>query len=463
MLGWIARLLGQHSAPAPMAPPSAPPLAGEPPLPDPKPEADQPPEDKSDLASAEVALQRFDVLNRKQQPVGYAFSLRNDALRDRSLRIQRFLDDMLLTQLLRLAPNWPASRAAFVVLDERSLALDDLPQLAKLNGVLIVGTQNADRAPAEDIASALRTLQRAGVRIALDAAVGTPWFEALAYLADYFVLRFGTRPPAELKRLAQHLADRHAFVSRLAFDVASLDDLDLAVKLGCEAVTGPFTRMPRDWRGNHIAPDHLRVAALLTRIGEHSDNREIAAALKQDVALSYRLLRYVNASASGLSQSVGSIEQGLLVMGRQQLYRWLSLLFFSTLNKTAANNSLMESALTRGRMMETLGSRLAVEAREDLFVLGLFSMLDLMMQVPMETALAPLNLTPPMRQALLEQNGPYADYLAVARACENGALDVLMKTCAQLGTRPIVANSHHLEALAWVHAIEQQPEAELTL
>jgi EAL and modified HD-GYP domain-containing signal transduction protein len=410
----------------------------------------------------EGALFQRDLLDASRRAVGYLFSLhegRNAGLRTRSARVRQLFDSELIDQLQKLTTNWPAQRFALLPLDDVSLAHPKLPQLARLRAIVLLGPVPLDEEPAPETIEQIRLLRQAGIRFALIARPNSARFEALAPLVDELVMVFANRDPAELRMQSRELAKRFPAMPRIGFEVQNIDEFDLAIALGCRAVSGDFSRERGDWRANRIAPNHLRIAELLARVGKEDDFHEIAKTLKQDVALSYRLLRYVNSAASGLQAEIGSIEQALLIMGQRPLGRWLSLLFFAGSKNGGEQDPLMEAALVRARMMETLGARLAFDQREDLFMTGVFSLLDLVLKVPMAEALAPLHLSAPIRAALLEGTGPYAPALAAAVACEEGDLASLRVACSQLGTAPIVACNTHIDALAWVHASTQNVPA----
>ncbi|MDB5888602.1 MAG: hypothetical protein JWM03_1474, partial [Rhodocyclales bacterium] len=181
--------------------------------------------------------------------------------------------------------------------------------------------------------------------------------------------------------------------------------------------------------------------------------QQIAAILRQDMAMSYRLMRYVNAAARGLNHQVSSIEQALLIMGQAQLDRWLTLMMLG--GGLGGNGAVLEAALVRARFMELLGQGYRGEDTGDrLFVLGLFSMLDIALKVPLEEAIRPLNLPTQMREALLEQKGTLGNFLALAEASQNGETQRVMQHAVALGLTVRKVNARHIEALTWVNAPE---------
>ncbi|WP_172201271.1 EAL and HDOD domain-containing protein [Niveibacterium sp. COAC-50] len=454
MLAWISRLLGLGTAKRQEAESPLEPAAAQAVTISPTPEAEPAP-------AAEGALLQQVLLDKQRRATGYLFSLqagRTGQLADQSPRVRALLDDLLIARLLTLAPHWPAQRSAWIAIDDTSLAHGSLPRLAALRTVLHVQPAEPEQAAAPETVSRIRSLQREGVRIGLDAAPGAPWFESLAWLADVFLLDFH-QAPATLQRYHAQLGGQFALIPRVATGVDTLDALDAAWKLGCSEAAGAFAQLRGNWQGNRIAPGPLRVAALLARIGSDTENREIAAALKQDMALSYRLLRFVNTASGGLQHTIGSIEQALVLLGREQLYRWLALLVCASAQR-GEGDAMMETALVRARMLEVLADRVAPEARDDLFVTGLFSQLDMLLQVPMETALEPLALTPAVREALLGRRGPCADWLAVAEAGDNGDPVALLVACRKLGIPAMRAASARITALAWVHSLAAAPDTQ---
>jgi c-di-GMP phosphodiesterase len=217
---------------------------------------------------------------------------------------------------------------------------------------------------------------------------------------------------------------------------------------------GPFVTSREDWSGNKVGPEALRVIDLLNRLRRDADTAELARILRQDAVLSYRLLRYINSAASGLRQPVTSIEQGLMIMGRQRIYRWLTLLLFGSAETSPRAAALFENALVRGRLMECVDERQPEAAREDLFMVGLFSLLGHVLQVPMPEAIKPLHLPEAVREALLQGAGPYAALLELATACESGDQERISAASIACGLSVARVNAQHFETLVWAQQVQ---------
>jgi EAL and modified HD-GYP domain-containing signal transduction protein len=141
-------------------------------------------------------------------------------------------------------------------------------------------------------------------------------------------------------------------------------------------------------------------------------------------------------------------------MGRQQMYRWLTLLLFGSAQSVPHAEALLENALVRGRLMEGADDKQPADAREDLFVVGLFSLLDRVLRVPMPEALKPLNLPQPVLAALLEGKGPYAALLELALACESGDPERVAAASLACGLDAHRINTRHFEALVWAQQVQ---------
>ncbi len=189
---------------------------------------------------------------------------------------------------------------------------------------------------------------------------------------------------------------------------------------------------------------------LLNLANSDAEIAELAAALKQDPLLTYRVLRYLNSPAIGLSREISSIDQALIVLGRQRLARWLSVLLFSVKDPDFADWLLVESSLSRGRIMEILGQQRFPAAEGDhLFITGVFSTLDRLLHIPLAEAVEKLRLPTNIRTALLERAGPYAPLLAVAEACEAFDPIQIADTSRTVGLDPSTVNAALLTATSW--------------
>lgn len=419
-----------------------------------------PPETRTeaDPASPEPVLVHREVLDDALAVRGVEFFIRGE-LQDKvnagRSAMRRFLDGMLLDHLASLRAKPLQVRCVWVQVAEASLLRLGTARLPPQACVLLV-PDDASRVAGPDTREALLGMQEAGHQVWLDDCLDTPWFASLANSASGATLRMAMRLPIESADALRRTRDAQPGLRLGAWDVSTLEDYELARKFGCKCFSGSFVTRREDWTGRELSPQMMNVASMINRIREEANFRAIAQVLKQDMAMSYRLLRYVNAATQGLSQRIASIEQGLMILGQDQLDRWLTLVLLS--GGAMGDTALTEVALIRARFLELLGApRFAPEQCERLFVLGLFSMLDVALKVPLEAAIAPLRLQEVMNDALLRREGPYGPYLALADACERGIAHEICKYAVMLGLTTRKVSALQIEAINWVAHISAHP------
>jgi EAL and modified HD-GYP domain-containing signal transduction protein len=176
---------------------------------------------------------------------------------------------------------------------------------------------------------------------------------------------------------------------------------------------------------------------------------EIEDVLRRDVALSYKLLRMVNSAAVG-GRDIWSIGHALRLLGRDQVARWLGLLLVTDGTRDGVRGELMNLSLVRARMCELLADASGVpRARGPLFLVGMLSVLDQLLETPMDVLADSMELAPDVRNALLARQDFYGDALALVEAYEQGWWDQVDGLSASVGVSPVALSPMYLDALAW--------------
>ena len=257
--------------------------------------------------------------------------------------------------------------------------------------------------------------------------------------------------PAQLKAL---LAKTQTFGIPIAFNVDSQQEFKACMDTGMSAAAGWFVKEPASAPAKQLNASQAHIVRVLNLVRQNADVSQIEAALKQDVALSYKLLRYINSAGFGLSCEVQSFKHAVTILGYDKLNKWLSLLLV-TASKDPMAPTLMHTALTRARLMEQLGHGLVDRSEYDnLFITGAFSMLNLLLGVTMEQALESMHLPEPIIDALLGRGGLYAPFLELALACEGSDGAALAEQAGMLGLTGEQVNQAQLAALAFADAME---------
>ena len=205
-----------------------------------------------------------------------------------------------------------------------------------------------------------------------------------------------------------------------------------------------------------LPPSYAHIVRLVGMVRAGAELKAIEAALKQDLALSYRLLRYINTAGFGLSCEIQSFHHAVAIMGYDKLNRWLGLLLVSASHEPLAP-AMVQTAVVRGRFMEILGESYFDRSELDnLFIAGAFSLLDILLGTPMAKIMDEMRLPEAVGDALLHNHGAYAPLLTLARTCEGGDPACLAQQVEALGLEPIAVNRALLSALRFAEELLAQ-------
>ena len=408
---------------------------------------------------AATFLCREAILGRNQRIAGYQFMLQEGArarIRHSTRRVHHLYAEVLVRSLASAdIGELLGHRLAFIDLPDSFFADPSLASLPA-RSVVLVPTLHADAGAPEPgaLRHTVEQLRQRGFRIGLPDPTVMTEFAHLLPQADFIVVQargLDARRGLQLSNIALEIAPNARLVVR---ELPSIEEFRFCYKLGATLFQGPFVTSREDWRERELPPNTARIGTLIARLRADASTHELANLLKQDAALSLRLLRYINSAANALPQPVSSIEQALTLLGREKLYRWLILLVCSAGSNGERGGAALEIALVRGRMMELLGAKRPVAEREALFLVGLLSLVDVILQVPMEKALAPLALGADIDAALRGNSGPLQPLLALAIACERSDGEHLRDAAERCAITPDQASDCHMQALSWAIQIQ---------
>jgi EAL and modified HD-GYP domain-containing signal transduction protein len=387
---------------------------------------------------------REPLLDASQQLLGYELAWHNtrngDLPSDEDLLE---LASFIASQLNDEDSGWLLPDSLLFI--EATPAVIASPAVQELSPAHIVFRLTAtDLADASTLSTA-SALRQQGFGIALrdaeDLPPASPLLAAVSHIEGKYPAALQARPtPGGPKMVVRQVADWQAY--------------DACSAAGVDAFIDKLYLTPRDSSGKKdLNPAQLTILQLMDMVRKNADVRALEEVLKRDATLSYKLFRYINSVGFGLGAEIQSLRHAVTMLGYTPLYRWLSLLL-ATASTQAHSAVLMQTAIMRGRFTELAGHGiLPKNEAENLFVVGMFSLLDRLLGIPMEEVLEKVQLSEPISQALLTREGVYGPFLALAEALEpdNGDVEALADALF-LNSRQV--NEAHLAALAWAGNIK---------
>ena len=227
-------------------------------------------------------------------------------------------------------------------------------------------------------------------------------------------------------------------------------------------VDGDWYLAPPDKASGAQAASRSLALQLVQLVGADADTHEIEALLRQDVALSYHLLRLVNSLGVGGGRKVNSFAQAILILGRQQLRRWLNLMLFAARKGDVRSAMLLSRVAMRGRAIELLAKAGGYDRnmQEQGFMTGMFSLLGVLFGMPLAEVLAPLAISDAVRAALLEREGELGTLLALVESAERGDFAAVSGKLAALQLSAADFNDAVLEAAGWMLEVVKENKGE---
>ncbi|QNP60846.1 EAL and HDOD domain-containing protein [Paenacidovorax monticola] len=301
----------------------------------------------------------------------------------------------------------------------------------------------------------LTGLRERGFHLAFNHTVLESAYAAWLPLADYIKLDLSLLAPDQVAVLISY-AGRHSRAELIAEKVETAQQYDMVSTQGVQLFQGYWFARPALVEAKLLSPTQNSIVQLINLVRQQASTDAIEEVLKKDAGLAFNLMRLINSAGFGLAREVTSFRQAVMLMGLKKLFRWAALLLTAS-RSGGVPSSVGQTAVVRGRLMELLAlESMSQEEADQAFVAGIFSMLDVMLGMPMESALGLLSVPEPVAAALLRREGVLGELIALAEACESSDDAVFDRAAATLHLSSQQINWAHLQALAWADHVTEE-------
>ncbi|MDE3154832.1 MAG: HDOD domain-containing protein [Acidobacteriota bacterium] len=304
----------------------------------------------------------------------------------------------------------------------------------------------------QHVVAAVERLKAAGYRIALDDFPHDATNHPLLPLADFVKVDFLATPAEHRRGLSERFLARG--IHMLAEKVETREAKTEALEAGYRFFQGYFFSRPVIVAARNVPAFRMNYLRLLQEITDPDVTAErLEAIVKQDLSITYRLLRHVNSAAFGFVTEIKSLRHALALLGLNEIRRWASVWAMADLSRDTPGELVVESAL-RGRFCELLAAETPLKKRApEFFLMGLFSHLDAIMSRPLDEILSSLPVPHEVREALLGQSNPLRLVLDTVIAYEAADWERCAACAAAAGLSEDEMPERYLDAAEWTSHI----------
>jgi len=407
---------------------------------------------QSGAAAKPSQLQRYvarqPILGLDEKVFGYELLFRDgveDYFRnpDAEAASRGTLDTSLLMGLDVLCDG----RRAFINCTRETLLKDYITLLSPQQAAVEV----LESVPADDlVVAACQRLKEAGYLIALDDfAMGDPR-EPLTGMADIIKVDVRTTSVEDCATMVKRYAPKRCRM--LAEKVETQQEFHTAKKAGFSYFQGYFFRRPELMQAREIPANRVNYLRLLQALSRPElEPRELEDAIKGEASLCYRLLRYLNSAAFGFRTEIKSIRHALAILGEREVRRWLRLVATLSAGQNKPSD-LVLSALVRARFCELLAPQVK-HGESDLFLVGLLSLMDAILELPMGLVLEGISVDSETKNVLLGQPSLLSPVYQLMLAQETGDWEGVTNANSQLHLPESVISECHWKAMQWAREV----------
>ena len=302
--------------------------------------------------------------------------------------------------------------------------------------------------PDQEVVDACRRLKEAGYMIALDDFVDSPGWAPLVALADILKVDFRATNRKEQRAIVSRYTDKN--IRMLAEKVETQEEYAESMQMGYSLFQGYFFCRPEMMHLRALPSFRLAYLELLrAATAPEFDIRELASKIKHEPSLTFRLLRYLNSAAFGLRSEIHSVTHALSLLGERELRKWIAVVSVGVL-ADGKPDELMTVPLVRGRFCELLAPLAGMAGHaNDLFLMGLLSVMDAILDQPLDSILAELPVRREIKDALQTRAGLYWQLLEIAIAHERADWEKVSALISGMEMKEEQVSTLYLSAVNW--------------
>ncbi|WP_457600501.1 EAL and HDOD domain-containing protein [Hydrogenivirga sp.] len=372
-----------------------------------------------------IYLARQPILDREGKIFAYELLFRSgfkdgadisgDGMRATARVIESVVSSFNLDKIIR-------DKKGFINIDENSEILDIVELLPPSRfGFEVLETAVLS----ERFHSTLSRLKELGYELSLDDFVYSDEFIPYLELVDYVKIDVLESSPEEVERILS-LIDRYD-LKLIAEKVETYETYETYYRMGFHYFQGFFFQKPKVVESKTVEPAYAALVKLYNLVSEEREIKEIERVFKKYSELSVKLLQFINSAYYSLRQPVKSIRHAVLMLGYQNLLKWILLLMYSVRSEDFTSDPLFEEASVRGFFMEKLAGFLYgdSETEEEAFITGVLSLIDVLLGMPIDEVVEHLALEEDIREALTERKGKLGKMLRIVEAVQRGNVKAL--------------------------------------
>ena len=354
------------------------------------------------MAMKHLFIARQPIYDRNKSVIGYELLYRNSADNRANISDGDMAScETILNSFMHIGiDNIAGSALAFLNLPREFIVNENLTPMFNEQAVLEV---LEDIKPDDDVVAGLRRLKSAGYQIALDDFVYRDELIPFIEQADY--IKFDVLALSE-EQIKQQISLLKPYKAKLIAEKIETHEMyQFCYDLQFDYFQGYFFCYPEMLKQKSLPSNKLVVLNLIQQLQDPEiDSDELEKILVQDIALSYKLLRYINSAAFGLRREVDSIKDAIILLGINNLKNWVSLIMMSKIVESKPTEVIV-TGMIRGKMCELLAEIHHPEVKHQMFIIGLFSVLDALMDQPLINLLDTVILSTDIKLALLDYAG----------------------------------------------------------
>ncbi|MFC1866741.1 EAL and HDOD domain-containing protein [Thermodesulfobacteriota bacterium] len=332
----------------------------------------------------------------------------------------------------------------------QDLLLEQAPLLFPSEKLVVEILEDVE--PTEKILEACKEISGQGYQIALDDFSYHSGIEPLIALSNIIKFDFIATSQEDIERYIKKFSEYD--VSFLAEKVETQEEFKTALEMGFDYFQGYFFSKPEILKERDISAGQLNLLEVMSEVNKSNFKfQKVEEIVTRDVAIAYKLMRYINSAYFRRGNDVSSVKQAIIMLGERGIRSFLSLVAMTKLAEDKPNE-LIRSSIIRAKFCELLGKDNGSKVNSsELFTLGLFSSIDAILDDTMEGVMAKLPLSDSLNKALIYGEGELNDYLGLAKCYEKGDWEGVTKIRETIVIEEEELPVYFMEALSWAEAI----------